>query len=120
MNALAAESPVQPGQILAGRYRVEKVLGIGGMGIVVSARHLELVHRVAIKFLLPDILENKEAVSRFLREARAAVKIQNEHVARVSDVGTLETGAPYMIMEHLDGSDLSELLRAQGPLPVEE
>jgi serine/threonine-protein kinase len=120
MNPSAAESPVQPGQVLAGRYRVEKVLGVGGMGVVVSARHLELDHRVAIKFLLPDILENAEAVSRFLREARAAVKIQNEHVARVSDVGTLETGAPYMVMEYLEGSDLSEHVRTQGPLPVEE
>src|SRR5438445_11850915 len=115
MNPLAAEPPVQPGQILAGRYRVEKVLGVGGMGIVVSATHLELDHRVAIKFLLPDILENKEAVSRFLREARAAVKIQNEHIARVSDVGTLENGAPYMIMEYLEGSDLSQLVQAKGP-----
>ncbi|HVJ20330.1 MAG TPA: serine/threonine-protein kinase, partial [Polyangiaceae bacterium] len=110
----------QEGEILAGKYRVEKVLGVGGMGVVVAATHLQLDERVALKFLLPETAQNGEAVARFAREARAAVKIKSEHVARVSDVGTLETGAPYMVMEYLTGSDLSERLRAQGPLPITE
>jgi serine/threonine protein kinase len=110
-------TPVQEGQILAGKYRVERVLGVGGMGVVVSALHLQLDQRVALKFLLTEALANEEAVARFAREARAAVKIKSVHVARVSDVGTLETGAPYMVMEYLHGSDLSVLLHERGPLP---
>jgi serine/threonine-protein kinase len=108
------------GQILAGKYRVERVLGKGGMGVVVAARHLQLDERVAIKFMLPEGLANPEAVARFAREARAAVKIKSEHVARVSDVGALENGAPYMVMEHLDGGDLSDWLARHGVLAVEQ
>ena len=107
---------VKEGDVLAGKYRIERVLGEGGMGVVVSAMHLQLDERVAIKFLLPGALHNAEAVARFAREARAAVKIKSEHVARVSDVGTLETGAPYMVMEFLQGRDLSNVLAHVGPL----
>jgi eukaryotic-like serine/threonine-protein kinase len=106
------------GDILAGKFRIERVLGIGGMGMVVSAMHLHLDERVAIKFLLPEALANPEAVARFGREARAAVKIRSEHVARVIDVGALETGAPYMVMELLRGRDLSTVIRDSGALPV--
>jgi eukaryotic-like serine/threonine-protein kinase len=124
-NQLATEhghvaAGIQPGQILLGKYRIERVLGVGGMGVVVAATHVNLEERVAIKFLLPDALQNAEAVARFLREARAAVRIKSEHVARVTDVGKLETGAPYMIMEYLDGGDLGSLSKARGALPVEE
>ena len=111
---------IQPGQILAGKYRIERVLGQGGMGVVVAAMHVQLDERVAIKFLLPEALESAETVARFAREARAAVKIKSEHVARVSDVGALENGAPYMVMEYLEGHDLSALLRMRGPLAVSE
>lgn len=111
---------VSRGQLLAGKYRVEQVLGVGGMGAVVAAHHLQLDTKVAIKFLLPQTLGNRDAVARFAREARAAVKIKSEHVARVLDVGTLEDGAPYMVMEYLQGADLSALLRDRGPLPVPE
>jgi len=111
-------TPVHEGEILAGKYRVERVLGVGGMGVVVSALHLQLDERVAIKFLLPEALDNAEAVQRFSREARAAVKIKSLHVARVIDVGTLETGAPYMVMEFLHGQDLSQRLRDSGALSV--
>jgi eukaryotic-like serine/threonine-protein kinase len=106
------------GDVLAGKFRIERVLGIGGMGMVVSAMHLQLDERVAIKFLLPEALMNAEAVARFGREARAAVKIKSEHVARVTDVGALETGAPYMVMELLRGQDLSQVLRDNGALPI--
>ncbi len=111
---------VRPGDILAGKYRVERVLGQGGMGIVVAAHHIQLDEKVALKFLLPEALGSAEAVARFVREARAAVKIKSEHVARVSDVGTLETGAPYMVMEYLEGGDLSDWLKQRGPMPVEQ
>lgn len=113
-------SAPQPGEVLAGKYRVERVLGQGGMGVVVQAMHLQLEERVAVKFLLPEYAAQAEAATRFLREARAAVKIKSEHVARVIDVGTLETGAPYMVMEYLAGRDLSEVLETRGPLPCEE
>jgi eukaryotic-like serine/threonine-protein kinase len=104
------------GQLIAGKYRVERVLGQGGMGVVVAARHIVLDEVVAIKFLRPEALQSAEAVARFEREARAAVKIRSEHVARVTDVGRFETGAPYMVMELLRGRDLAALLHEQGSL----
>ncbi|HEX4336224.1 MAG TPA: protein kinase [Polyangiaceae bacterium] len=111
---------VHEGDVLAGKYRIDKILGIGGMGVVVAAHHIQLDDRVAIKFLLPDALANRETVARFAREAQAAVKIKSEHVARVTDVGTLENGAPFMVMEYLDGGDLSAWLAKRGALPVEQ
>jgi eukaryotic-like serine/threonine-protein kinase len=111
---------VRDGDVLVGKYRVERVLGRGGMGIVVAARHLRLEERVAIKLLHPDALSNAEAVARFEREARAAAKIKSEHVARVSDVGTLDNGCPYMIMEYLEGEDLAAWLSQRGPLAIDQ
>jgi tRNA A-37 threonylcarbamoyl transferase component Bud32 len=111
---------VQPGSILAGKYRVERVLGQGGMGRVVEARHVALDDRVAMKFLLPEFAQHPEASARFLREARAAVRIKSEHVAKVTDVGTLESGAPYMVMEFLEGNDLSQQLERSGVLAVHD
>jgi serine/threonine-protein kinase len=90
------------------------------MGVVVAAHHLQLDERVALKFLRPEALESPEAVARFIREARAAVKIKSEHVARVVDVGQLETGAPYMVMEYLEGGDLSAWIAQRGALPIEQ
>jgi len=117
---LSRETEVSPGQILAGKYRIERVLGRGGMGVVVAARHMQLDEQVALKFLLPEALANQDAVRRFEREARAAVKIKSEHVARVTDVGTLESGSPFMVMEYLSGNDLGDYLLQKGPLGVEE
>jgi serine/threonine-protein kinase len=111
---------LREGDVLAGKYRVERVLGVGGMGMVIAARHIELDERVAIKFLLPEVACEGDAVTRFAREARAAVKIKSEHVAKVTDVGKLDNGAPYMVMEYLEGSDLALWLARQGPLPVEQ
>lgn len=111
---------VHEGQILAGKYRVDRVLGAGAMGVVVAAHHQALDTQVAIKFLMPGMLENAEAVDRFAREARAAAKISNEHVTRVLDVGTLESGAPYIVMEYLEGCDLQSWLRESGPLPIDQ
>jgi eukaryotic-like serine/threonine-protein kinase len=104
---------VQIGAVLAGRYRIDRVLGQGGMGIVVQAMHLQLHQPVAMKFLLPEVLGNQQVVQRFLREAQAAVRLRSEHVARVIDVGTLETGAPYMVLEYLEGADLANFPRSQ-------
>jgi serine/threonine-protein kinase len=107
-----------PGTILAGKYRVDGVLGEGGMGIVVRAHHEVLHQQVALKFLTGAAATNGDAVERFLRDARAAVKIQSEHVARIIDVGTLDSGSPFMVMELLEGSDLSDVLRMRGPMHV--
>lgn len=111
---------IREGDVLAGKYRIEKILGVGGMGIVVAAYHLQLDERVAVKFLLPAALSNEEAVTRFAREARAAVKIKSEHVARVIDVGSFDNGVPYMVMEYLDGMDLTAVLQQESALPIEQ
>jgi serine/threonine-protein kinase len=111
-------SPVQPGDIIAGKFRVERVLGVGGMGVVVLATNLALDQRVALKFLLPESAGHPDVAARFAREAMAAAKIQSEHVAKVLDVGRLENGAPYMVMEFMDGEDLEHVLARVGPMPV--
>ncbi len=111
---------VQSGDVLAGKYRVERVLGKGGMGFVVAAIHTQLQERVAVKFLMPELCQQEEPIARFLREARAAVRIRSEHVARVLDVGVLDDGAPYMVMEYLDGHDLSAELDRRMQLGVPE
>jgi eukaryotic-like serine/threonine-protein kinase len=107
--------PVKAGDILADKYRVERVLGTGGMGVVVAATHLDLLELRALKF---NTLADAEATSRFLREARAAAKLKSEHIAKVYDVGRLDGGAPYMVMEYLEGSDLNVLLKTCGRLPT--
>jgi eukaryotic-like serine/threonine-protein kinase len=109
---------VRPGDVLAGKYRVEKVLGSGGMGVVVAARHVQLDVLVALKFMSDEALADKELTNRFLREARAAARLRSEHVARVADVGTLASGAPYLVMEYLEGVDLSVLLAGAGRQPI--
>src|SRR4051812_43504838 len=106
------------GTVIDDKYRVERVLGQGAMGVVMLATHLELDQKVAIKVLQSRYAERGEAAPRFLREARACVKIQSEHVVRVLDVGKLTTGAPYMVMEYLEGRDLSVILQERGPLPI--
>jgi len=103
---------------LLGKYRVDRILGAGGIGIIVAAHHLQLDERVAIKFLLPDALKSADVVARFAQEARAAVKIKSEHVVRVIDVGTLPSGSPYMVMEYLEGIDLGGYLQLHGALPT--
>ncbi len=110
--------PVREGDVIAGKYRVEGVLGHGGVAVVVAARHLQLGERVAIKFPLPEALSTADGLARFEREARAAVKIKSEHVSRVIDVGCLEGGPPYMVMEYLEGEDLEAWLDRHGPLSV--
>lgn len=105
------------GSVIGGRFRVDQILGSGGMGVVVAATHLELGHRVAIKLLRDEMAESPVIVERFLREARAVVGLRTEHVCRVTDVGRLDTGAPYIVMEMLEGVDLQRTV-ARSPLPL--
>jgi len=120
MNSAPQSSPVAEGDVIDGKYRVDRVLGLGGMGIVVAAVHIQLEQRVALKFLLPSALSHADVVARFAREARSAVKIQSEHVAKVHDVGTLGNGAPYIVMEYLEGEDLERALVRVGPHPISD
>jgi len=115
-NEEELEGVPDPGDIIVERYRVDSILGVGGMGCVVAATHLTLDTKVAVKFLLAKAAKNPKNITRFQREAQAAAKIKSDHVAKVSDVGTLPTGVPYMVMEYLDGEDLSERLK-RGPVP---
>ncbi len=112
--------PVSEGSLLAGKYRVERVLGEGGMGIVAAATHEVLGQRVAVKFLHSHVSLLPDFVERFHREAKAAAGIESEHVARVLDVGTLDNGAPYMVMEYLEGEDLNQLLERKGTFTVHD
>ncbi|WP_438035594.1 protein kinase domain-containing protein [Sorangium sp. So ce204] len=113
-------APVAVGDVLAGKYRVEQIVGAGAMGTIVAAWHLELEQRVAMKFLHSLRADGGDPAERFRREARALARIKSEHVARVLDVGSLEGGLPYMVMEFLEGNDLAHEIRARGPLPVME
>ncbi|WP_437719761.1 serine/threonine-protein kinase [Sorangium sp. So ce861] len=110
----------QPGELIAAKYRVERVVAIGGMGVVLAARNEDLDQQVAIKILRQDALTNQEAVARFLREARTAARLQGEHVARVFDVGTTESGVPFMVMEFLSGLDLQQVIETHGPLSIQD
>ena len=109
-----------PGTVIAGKYEVERVLAMGGMGVLLAARHLQLDQRVAIKFMRADAALDEASVGRFQREARAAAALSSEHVAKVLDVGTLEGGAHYIVLEFLTGSDLADLLQRHGPMPVRD
>ncbi|MGO9838899.1 MAG: protein kinase domain-containing protein [Polyangiaceae bacterium] len=114
----AAETSVpRPGDLIEGKYRVEKILGEGGMGVVLAAHHELLDQRVAVKVLTAT---DEKAISRFSFEARSTARLKSEHVARVMDVGALPGGAPFMVMEYLEGCDLEELLHLNGPMQVEE
>src|SRR5688572_20428395 len=106
------------GATIAGRYSVERPIAEGAMGAVALARHVSLDETVAIKFLKPELRRDPVAIARLSREARALARIKSDHVARVLDVGATLTVGPYMVMEYLEGTDLGELLEAEGPLPV--
>jgi serine/threonine-protein kinase len=105
-----------PGAVLRGKYRVDRVLGTGGMGMVLGAWHLRLEQRVAIKVLRPEMAAQPDIVRRFEREAHAASRLESEHVARVMDVDTLDDGTSFLVMEFLEGRDLSFVRRARTPL----
>jgi eukaryotic-like serine/threonine-protein kinase len=110
----------QPGDLVAGKYQLGRRLGQGGMGAVFAATHVQLREPVALKFLRAHIASNPAMIARFVREARAAVRIKSEHVARVLDVGALESGEPFIVMELLAGLDLHKTSAERGPLPIPE
>jgi eukaryotic-like serine/threonine-protein kinase len=106
--------------LVGGKYRIEKLLGRGGMGAVYLARHELLDTHVALKVLAQESVGNEDATRRLIKEARLAAKIPGDHICRVTDVGVGDNGVPYIAMEHLEGRDLSAVLQARGPLPVAE
>jgi len=111
IDEVAEKLPVKVGDVVAGKYRLESLLAVGGMGAVFRAQHQQLGQAVAIKVLLPDVHDREKAIPRFLREARAAAGIRSEHVARTFDVDTLPDGTPYIVMELLEGRDLRAMGR---------
>jgi serine/threonine-protein kinase len=115
------DSFTTPGTVLLGKFRVERVLGRGAMGIVISATNIGLDQQVAIKFMLPGKGHDAERHERFMREARIAARLTNQHIAKVLDVGRVEDlGVPFLVMEHLRGQDLDALLEQRGVLPFAE
>jgi eukaryotic-like serine/threonine-protein kinase len=114
----AARVALGPGDVVAEKFVVERVLGLGGMAQVLAARHLKLGTRVAIKVVHPQLATDPQAVARFVREAQAMASLQSEHAVRVHDVGELPDGVPYLIMDYLEGRDLGALLVERGALPV--
>jgi eukaryotic-like serine/threonine-protein kinase len=120
-SAIVEESmPFSAGDVIGGKYQIIELIGVGGMGFVVSAIHVDLGEKVALKFLRSDCLANRDLVGRFAREARASVKIKSEYVARVFDVGTMSDGSPFIVMEYLEGRDLYEVVQQQGPLSIKQ
>lgn len=103
----------------AGRYRIDSVLGSGGMGVVYAATHLELGLPLALKILHPTLTASPEARARFCIEARACAALSSPHTLRIYDAGLLGSEECYIVMERLEGRDLLQLLRAEGPLPVD-
>src|SRR5262245_44136159 len=103
---------MQPGMLVAGKYRIERIIGRGGMGLVVEATHLALDTRVALKFLAEEMAADPTALARFKREAQASAQLKSEHVCRVSDVG-VEGKNPFIVMELLVGTDLARLSKVR-------
>ena len=120
-NAMRQDSGLRPGTVINARYRVEKMIGRGGMGTVYAVRHTNTDERLALKLLHPALADNDDTIRRFRTEARAPVRIGSEHVVRVvdADVST-ELGVPFMVMELLEGHDLRAELRRRGALPAGE
>jgi serine/threonine protein kinase len=118
-EAAALLKELTVGAIVDGKYRIDEVLGRGAMGVVVAATHLQLGERVALKFLRYRARGvNDDFQSRFKREARVSARLKNEHITRVIDVGVWRDAVPYMVMDYLTGSDLRQLVKKNGPLPI--
>jgi serine/threonine-protein kinase len=107
------------GDVVDARYRIEDVHAKGGMGTVFRAKHMQLDRLVALKVASPEIVRLPLGVGRFLREAHMATQLQSDHIAQVFDVGTLPGGTPYLVMEWLEGRDLSQVLKQSGAMSVE-
>jgi eukaryotic-like serine/threonine-protein kinase len=113
-------SPLRPGDVLAGRYHVDRVAGRSGLGVVVHVRHADLGQRLVLKYLPLDACKYPDSTARFLRGARSAMRLQGEHTARTVDAGRLSSGAPYVVSEALPGCDLQEMLRVRGAVTISE
>jgi len=117
MQSFSTVNPYpQPGEVLDGKYRIEHLLGEGGMGAVAKATHLLRRAPVALKFMSGAVLSLQGAVERFVNEGVAASQIDSDHVVKIYDVGRLPSGAPYLVMEYLEGCDLGQLIAREGPL----
>jgi eukaryotic-like serine/threonine-protein kinase len=116
------ESPLPDlsGSVVAGKYRVERLLGQGGMGSVWAGRHVTLGQLVAIKFVHPKLAGSADARRRFDNEAKAAARIKSRHAVSVYDHGVSESGQPYIVMEYLEGEALERAIRRRGKLPFSE
>lgn len=114
---IATTDLVRPGEILVGKFRVERVVGRGGMGLVVEATNLQLDQKVALK-LLAQGADDPAIVERFSHEARAAARLRSEHVARVYDVGQDSRHGPFIVMEMLEGHTLAEVLSSSGSVQL--
>ncbi len=117
---LSPTPPIAMGDVVAGKYRVDSVIGFGGMGIVCAGTHVELGTPIAIKFVRPERGGDERAVARFLTEARSAAQLKSQFACRVMDCGRLPSGTPYIVMELLQGADLRTLVTQKGPLPIED
>jgi serine/threonine protein kinase len=106
------------GSVIAGKYRVERAIGEGAMGVVLAARHVELDEPVAIKCIRPALHGQADVLSRFAREAKACARLNSDHVVKVLDIGVAPPIGPFMVMEYLEGQDLATLLHKHGPLPA--
>src|SRR3954454_15395761 len=117
-TAIPDGTGLYPGFIVGNKYRIDGCLGEGGMGVVLSATHLELDAPVAIKVVREEFAGTDDIVERVLFEARAVAKMRSSHVVRVLDVARLDSGCPYIVMEQLQGVDLGLALWDHGPFPV--
>jgi serine/threonine protein kinase len=107
------------GMIVGGKYRISRFLAEGGMGTVYEAQHLVVKRRFAVKFLRSELAQRRDMLARFKLEAESAGSLESENVAAALDFGVTNQGAPYLVMEYLDGISLADLLSSHGPLPVE-
>ena len=117
VDSFARDLPA--GTVVDGKYRIDALLGHGGMGVVVAATHLQLRERVALKFLTLEGEDGGAVRSRFRREAQIAAKVRNEHITRVIDVGSFR-GTEYIVMEHLDGVSLRQRVKSEGRMSPEK
>jgi serine/threonine-protein kinase len=108
------------GRLVADKYEVERLLGVGSMGLVYRARHTVLDKMVALKIIRQDLAQDDETIGRFVTEAKAASAIGSEHIVEVYDFGKLPDGATYLVMEYLEGLTLGEAMDADGGLAIED
>jgi serine/threonine-protein kinase len=116
----ATPAELAPGVVLDRKYRLDALVGEGGMGMIWLATQLDLDRHVAVKIIRHELAHDGQIVARMLFEARSIAQLRGEHVVRVLDIARLESGAPYIVMEYLDGNDLAAELASRGPLPIDE